>query len=331
MKLAIAAALCASLAWSQAVKRPRITGVADIAFYAHDIDKSREFYTGFLGFQEPFSLKNPDGSLSMAFFKINDRQYVELVPETQAGTDRLAHIALETDDAAQMLAYLASRGVKTPARATKGRIGNTSFDITDPDGHTVEFVQYEPDGWSMREKGRFMNENRAADHMSHVGVIVASLDPALKFYGDILGCQDIWRGSQDGKYLSWVNMKVPDGDDWVEFMLYDQFPGLRQLGSFSSPRTGPPGHGEGGGHHGRPARTKDLYAATGSPVGPIQAPDSGIRSRRLAYRVDAAGQRRPAVLHRAAHPVGAAISTLHSATPFEPPLPQCYNGCGSAP
>ena len=28
------------------------------------------------------------------------------------------------------------------------------------------------------------------------------------------------------------SLKVPDGDNWVEFMLYDQFPGLRQLGVF---------------------------------------------------------------------------------------------------
>ena len=27
-------------------------------------------------------------------------------------------------------------------------------------------------------------------------------------------------------------MKVPDGDDWVEFMLYDQFPDLNRLGVF---------------------------------------------------------------------------------------------------
>ena len=230
VKFVIAAVLCASLAWSQPADRPRITGVAHIALYAQDLDQSRAFYTGFLGFQEPYALKNPDGSLSMAFFKINDRQYVELIPETQAGTDRLSHIALETDDAARMLAYLKSRGVKTPARATKDRAGNLSFQIADPDGHMVEIVQYEPTGWSMRERGKFMSGNRAADHMSHVGVIVASLDPALTFYRDILGCQEIWRGSQDGKYLSWVNMKVPDGDDWVEFMLYDQYPGLRQLG-----------------------------------------------------------------------------------------------------
>ncbi len=69
------------------MKRPRITGVAHIAFYARDIERSRTFYTGLLGFQEPYSVKNPDGSLSVAFFKINDRQYVELLPETQANTD----------------------------------------------------------------------------------------------------------------------------------------------------------------------------------------------------------------------------------------------------
>ena len=52
----------------------------------------------------------------------------------------------------------------------------------------------------------------------------------MTFYRDILGCQENWRGSSDQKTLSWVNMKVPDGDNWVEFMLYDQFPDLRRLG-----------------------------------------------------------------------------------------------------
>src|SRR5262249_44010174 len=31
-----------------------------------------------------------------------------------------------------------------------------------------------------------------------------------------------WRGSRDGKVLNWVNMRVPDGDTYVEFMLYDK-------------------------------------------------------------------------------------------------------------
>ena len=143
MRLAIVAAICAALASGQEVQRPRLTGVAHIGLYAHDIEKSRAFYTDFLGFQEVFPQKNADGSLLLTFFKINDRQYVEMFPERQAGTDRLAHIAIETDDAAGLLEYLASRGVKTPDRLSKGRTGNTSFNVTDPDGHTVEFVLYD--------------------------------------------------------------------------------------------------------------------------------------------------------------------------------------------
>jgi len=232
MRLLVAAAIFASLASGQEVKRPRIVGVAHIALYAHDIEKSRIFYTGLLGFREPYSLTNPDGSLSVAFFKINDRQYVELLPEKAPNTDRLVDIALETDNAEQLRVYLASRGVKTPGHVAKDRIGNTTFSVTDPDNHTVEFVQYEPDGWSLREKGKFMDDRRVSTHMAHVGIIVYALEPAMKFYRDILGCQEIWRGSSNQKTLSWVNMKVPDGDNWVEFMLYDAFPDLRQLGVF---------------------------------------------------------------------------------------------------
>jgi lactoylglutathione lyase len=232
MRFLTLTAIFASLASGQEVNRPRILGVAHIAFYAHDMEQSRTFYTGMLGFQEPYSLKNPDGSLSVAFFKINDHQYVELYPEKEPNTDRLVRIALETDNAEQLRAYLASRGVKVPDRVTKDRIGNTSFSVTDPDKHTVEFAQYEPDGWSMREKGKFMDDRRVSTHMAHVGIVVYALEPAMKFYRDILGCQEIWRGSSDQKTLSWVNMKVPDGDNWVEFMLYDQFPDLRRLGVF---------------------------------------------------------------------------------------------------
>ncbi len=37
-------------------KRPHILGVAHIALFAHDYEKSRSFYGGFLGFEEPYSL-----------------------------------------------------------------------------------------------------------------------------------------------------------------------------------------------------------------------------------------------------------------------------------
>ena len=80
-------------------KRPRILGLAHIALFVHDIEQSRAFYRDFLGYGEPFKLDNPDGSLSLTFIKVNDRQYIELFPEKEAKTDRLNHISIEVDDA----------------------------------------------------------------------------------------------------------------------------------------------------------------------------------------------------------------------------------------
>jgi lactoylglutathione lyase len=212
------------LAQAQPPERPRILGIAHVALRVSDIEKSRAFYKDFLGFTEPFSLSNPDGALSLTFIKVNDEQYLELFPGLDSGADRLHHLAFQTDDAERLRVYLASRAVRVPDRVPKGRIGNLNFNITDPDGHTLEIVEYAPAGWSMREKGKFMPSNRISRHILHAGILVGDLAAARHFYGDILGFREIWRGSSDGKTLSWVNLQVPDGGDYVEFMLYRDLP-----------------------------------------------------------------------------------------------------------
>jgi catechol 2,3-dioxygenase-like lactoylglutathione lyase family enzyme len=204
---------------AQAPQRPKIIGISHIALWAHDYERSRKFYGDFLGFQEPYSLNNPDGSAIMTFFKVNDHQYIELYPEPQANSDRLSHISLETDDIEGLRVYLASKGVAVPEHAHKARIGNLGFDIIDPAGHKLEMVQYMPGGKTVEAYGKYMSETRISKRMTHVGLIVTKLDPEYKFYTEILGFKETWRGSSTGKVLSWVNLKVPDGDDYVEFML----------------------------------------------------------------------------------------------------------------
>ena len=75
-----------------------------------------------------------------------------------------------------------------------------------------------------------MPETRISTHIAHIGVLIGALEPAMKFYGEILGFQEFWRGSSSGTVLSWVNMRVPDGDDYLEFMLYDKRPDAEQMG-----------------------------------------------------------------------------------------------------
>ncbi len=221
MKLLTGVVIAASLL---AQPRPKILGVAHMAVYVKDLAKTRQFYEEFLGFGEPFTLPDKAGGVRIAFIKINDRQYLEIFTEPDRGEGQLSHISFYTDDADRMRDYLAAKGVAVPAKVGKGMTGNKNFNIKDPDGHIVEIVEYQPDSWTARESGKFMPASRVSEHILHVGVLVGELDRAMRFYHDILGFQEFWRGSSTPEVLSWVNMKVPDGDDYLEFMLYRKLP-----------------------------------------------------------------------------------------------------------
>jgi lactoylglutathione lyase len=219
-------------------RRPRIAGLSHVALWARDLDRSRAFYRGYLGFDEPYTLNDKAGGVLITWIKINDRQSIELFrmgDNTPKDGDSLYHIALETDDAQGMLDYLNSRGVKgpggkpLPSKAKAARIGNLNYFTEDPDGHIVEFTQYLPDGWTMQKAGQSMPPTRIAGRMSHAGIIAGNLEASLRFYEGILGFTETWRGSSDGKTLSWVNLRVPDGSDYIELMLYATKPGIQQL------------------------------------------------------------------------------------------------------
>lgn len=209
-----------------ATERPAIKGLAHVALYTHDLEKSRAFYHDLLGFEEPYSLKNPDGSVSMTFFKINEEQYLELSPEKEPGSDRLNHIALLTNDAEAMRQYLASHGVKVPDHTGLGRIGNSNFMLADPAGHAMEIVQYLPSGWTVGARGKSLPTARISKYLMHAGLNVNKLDAEMNFYRDVLGFQEIWRGSKDGRQLSWINLKAPEGSDYIELMLEKAVPHL---------------------------------------------------------------------------------------------------------
>ena len=227
LPLCFLGALTASTLAAQSVERPKILGVAHMAVYVKDLAKTRQFYEQFMGFGEPFTLPPKGGGpgVRIAFVKVNDRQYIEIFNEKDRGEGQLNHISIYTENADKMRDYLASKGIQCPEKVGKGQTLNKNFNITDPDGHIVEIVEYQPDSWTAREKGKFMPPTRIADHVMHVGVLVGDLDKSLAFYHGILGFNEFWRGAAgSGKTLSWVNMRVPEGEDYVELMLYGTLP-----------------------------------------------------------------------------------------------------------
>src|ERR1051325_3007433 len=88
------------LSWviaSHAADRPPLVGIAHIAFQVSDLTKAQAFYGGLLGYEDAFRLYKDDGTTRLVYFKVNDRQYIEISPGLPPEQDdRLSHIALET-------------------------------------------------------------------------------------------------------------------------------------------------------------------------------------------------------------------------------------------
>jgi catechol 2,3-dioxygenase-like lactoylglutathione lyase family enzyme len=203
-----------SVARADEPARPKVLGISHIALYVHDMENARAFYHGYLGFDEPFHLDNANGTLHLTWMKINDRQTIEIFPEKQVGSLRVYHMAIETNDAEAMRVYLAGKKVRVPDKTGKGKIGNSNYFVTDPDGHIVEIVTYEPDGWTVREKGKFLPAARISDHLAYLIVPVSTFEKAEAFYKGILGFDEVARSDNR------LKLKVPDGGDYLEFVKY---------------------------------------------------------------------------------------------------------------
>lgn len=232
MKILVGFLMCLSLAAQTPPARPKVFGVAHYAVYVSDLGKARGFYEDFLGYQEAFTIPKADGSVDIAYVKINDHQWMELVNEPNHGEGQLVNLALQTDDIEKMRRYLAAKGVKVSDHVMRDPAGDKMISMPDPDGHTLEFVQYVSNSLTGKDKGKHMPATRISDQIMHAGILVGSLDAATKFYGGILGCHETWRGnSLTSQTLNWVNMRVPDGDNHVEFMLYKDMPPPDRRGS----------------------------------------------------------------------------------------------------
>lgn len=190
--------------------RPPITGVSHLAIYATDPEASEHFYVDQLGATEMPDPENPAG----ARYHFNRNQYVEVLPlpSGQTGINRLAHAAFATTNADGLRLYLKGKGITVPAAVTEGSDGSRWFDVRDPEGVLIQFVQpgtnshgIEPDALSSR--------------IIHVGFIIHDEGRENGFWRDILGFRPYWKGGFDRKKPQWISMKVPDGQDWLEYMV----------------------------------------------------------------------------------------------------------------
>ena len=93
-------------------------------------------------------------------------------------------------------------------------------------------MEYQPDSWTAKDAGLHLPGSRISDRALHLGILVGDLEAASSFYDGLLGFKEFWRGaSANSPTLSWVNLRVPDGSDYLEFMLYDRIPAADKRGT----------------------------------------------------------------------------------------------------
>ena len=204
-----ASAALAPAASAATSARPPITGVSHIAVYAAAPAKSERFYVHDLGAMKANDPENPKG----VRYYFAPTQFVEVLPLSgNTSINRLDHVAFTTTDAKGLRAYLGSRQITVPATLETGRDGSQWFAVTDPEGNKIEFVQ-------PPTNAPVVPGNPLSSHIIHVGFIVHDRAREDSFFRTVLGFRPYWFGGNEDDKPTWISQQVPDGTDWLEYMI----------------------------------------------------------------------------------------------------------------
>jgi catechol 2,3-dioxygenase-like lactoylglutathione lyase family enzyme len=203
---------------AQTMKRPAITGIAFGRFYTTQPDAAQKFYGDTLGFQRLESGKT-------WVYPVNHSQWVEILtsPAPPEANVRLAAVGFTTRNVAELETYLTAHGIKVEVPLKGGE-----FAVRDPEGNLVFFVQA---GSNKSVAKSTLTPNAASHRMIHVGFIVRDAAKEDAFWRGILGFRPYWHGGRTESAVDWQSAQVPDGTDWVEYMLNaSPTPTLKQAG-----------------------------------------------------------------------------------------------------
>jgi catechol 2,3-dioxygenase-like lactoylglutathione lyase family enzyme len=204
------ALICPSVAFAPQLP-PAVSGIHFVRLNVSDMKLATGFYRQTLKLNELTS--GCSGSV-FACFRVNDFQQIEVISTNPSDTQNLVSaVGLYTKDAAPLREYFVSRGLNPgPLQSTKQ--GIQFFEIFDPERHLLVFHSA-----SIVLSSIIGEIVPVGDRILHVGFVVRDRAVMDHFYKDILGFHIYWHGGMKDDQTDWVDMQVPDGTDWIEYML----------------------------------------------------------------------------------------------------------------
>jgi catechol 2,3-dioxygenase-like lactoylglutathione lyase family enzyme len=161
-----------------------IIGIAHIAFRVSDLDREVAFM-GKLGYEESFAITSNNGKPAEVFIKVNDRQFIELYPQTDPSQPLgWMHVCYEVGDLNTLFKFYDSVGLKlVPVR--KAGAGNLISAINDPEGRVTEFTQYVQGSKQMLDQGQHIGADRVSTELMGFHLPVKDGAAQKEFYSDL--------------------------------------------------------------------------------------------------------------------------------------------------
>jgi catechol 2,3-dioxygenase-like lactoylglutathione lyase family enzyme len=194
--------------FATAQQRPPITGISHMCVYAHDLAASDNFYAHILGATKAPDPQRADGIR----YYFSPTQFVEVLPlPSDHGLSRMACVGYNTASAKDLRAYLVAHN-QTTSDLHSMPDGSHWFDTKDPEGNTVQFIDFTPDRPAIPS-------TPISTHIIHVGYLVHNRADEDHFYRDLLGFRPYWFGAMHPDHTDWISQQVPEGHDWLEYMM----------------------------------------------------------------------------------------------------------------
>jgi catechol 2,3-dioxygenase-like lactoylglutathione lyase family enzyme len=186
---------------------PQVDGIAHIALRVSDLERERTFLKS-LGLEEAFA-QTSGTTTTEVFFKVNNRQFIELYPpKSEINGLGLMHICYESDSLQQLAALYVSRGLPMSA-VKKGGAGNLITSLHDPFGQEVEITQYLPGSRHFEDRGKHLGASRISDELQGIELPVPDIDEAMKFYTVAFGFEQ-WKDFRGAR------LRISsDADQWI--------------------------------------------------------------------------------------------------------------------
>jgi catechol 2,3-dioxygenase-like lactoylglutathione lyase family enzyme len=191
-------------------KRPKILKIAYVRILVSDANAAANFYSKLSLMRTPEPCVWCElGQAQAVGPAVHIGEQVALVKDDGSSPEnRIDETVFVVSDVRKMGQYLRASGLAI--RSTSPRLDY--LDVLDPEGHRMGFVQ----GGARHAGSKSRSDLRP---IIHAGFIVRDQAAMNHFYKDILGFRPYWHGGMKDQETSWISLQVPDGTDWIEFMV----------------------------------------------------------------------------------------------------------------